>query len=166
MQHQARRSAPQACGERSIRARRTEDKILKPCSAEAAYTVFCHEHRPVYSRYAAVVAGDVSAGQDMAQSALEELRTRWQDALRSASPSGYAWDLFTATLVPYRTPAVRSLYENFRATEVDTLILRHRLGCSADVGGRAMGLTPDAFELLRRTALMKANHLADNGAYA
>ncbi|MBK3559101.1 hypothetical protein JHN55_21770 [Streptomyces sp. MBT56] len=166
MQHQARRSAPQACGERSIRARRTEGETLEPCSAEAAYTVFCREHWPVYSRYAAVVTGDVSTGQGMAQSALEELRTRWQDALRSASPSGYAWDLLTAMVAPYRTPAVRSLYESFRATEVDTLVLRHRLGCSADVGGRTMGLTSEAFELLRRTALMKAKQLTDSEAYA
>ncbi|MEU6406226.1 hypothetical protein [Streptomyces sp. NPDC046985] len=156
MRQQSSGSMPGLRGEHDGRAQRVDGENLRRRCAEVAYAVFCCEQWPIYSRFAAVVTGNVSFGRDLARSVLEELGARWPAALRSASPAGYAWVLLTDALTPHRTDGVRTLYETVRAAEADALVLRHRLGCSAAVGGRVMGLSSDAFELLRRTALMKA----------
>ncbi|MGW1771771.1 hypothetical protein [Streptomyces sp. NPDC002104] len=124
--------------------------------AVTAYTVFCREHWPVYSRFATAVTGSTPVGRDVARAVLEQVGAKWSAALRSASPSGYAWTLLTDALAPHRTEGIRALYEDLRAEEADALVLRHRLGCSAADGGQAMGLSSAGFELLRSTALRNA----------
>jgi DNA-directed RNA polymerase specialized sigma24 family protein len=141
--------------EPSLRMRRS----VGPSGTDAAYAAFCREHRPVYERFAAAVTGSASAGRDVGRAALEELGDRWLAALRSSSPATYAWTILADSLAPHRTAIVRALYADLRRPqEADALILRHRLGYSAAVAGHAMGLSSDAFELLRRTALTNVAH--------
>ncbi|GAA2694912.1 hypothetical protein GCM10009864_82230 [Streptomyces lunalinharesii] len=126
--------------------------------AEAAYAAFCSEYHSLYSQFAAVATGSTSVGRRLARAFLEELASQWFAALRSASPSGFAWALLAEVIAPYRTGSVRTLYQRLGATEAGALLLRYRIGCSATAAGRAMGMSPDAFELLRRRALMNASH--------
>ncbi|MFK0264188.1 hypothetical protein ACIQU1_23105 [Streptomyces angustmyceticus] len=126
--------------------------------AEAAYPAFCLEHHSLYSQFAAAVTGSTSSGRRLARAALEELAAQWLAALRSPSPSGFAWALLADTIAPYRTGSARTLYRNFHVAEADALLLRHRLGCSVTEAGRVMGMSPDAFELLWRRALMNATN--------
>ncbi|MBY8884795.1 hypothetical protein K7472_08040 [Streptomyces sp. PTM05] len=121
--------------------------------AEAAYSAFCRERLPLYSQFASAATGSALAGQHLARAVLEGLAAQWLVALRSASPAAFAWALLTQAITPYRTDSVRTLYRGLRAGEADALLLRHRLGCSVAAGGRVMGMSPDAFELLRRQAL-------------
>ncbi|MYQ73974.1 hypothetical protein GTY78_23525 [Streptomyces sp. SID4934] len=155
MQQSSTRMTPKTGGERA-RASRCEKRRRN--SSGAAYAVFRRERMPVYSQFATAVTGSAAVGQGLAQSSLDDLKGRWSAALRSESPASYAWRLFTDVTAPYRTNTVRFLYENLRAEEADALLLSYRLGLSAAAGGEVMGLPPDAFELLRRTALMNANH--------
>ncbi|MFJ6101844.1 hypothetical protein ACIQHY_12685 [Streptomyces sp. NPDC092359] len=124
--------------------------------AQTALAAFRREHLPLYTRFAATVCGNTTAGGRLARRALEELEARWPAALRSPSPSAYAWEVLTDLVTPHRTEAVRVLYDNLKVSEADALVLRHRLGCSPATAGNAMGLSPGAFELLRRAALVKA----------
>ncbi|AKA08984.1 hypothetical protein SAZ_32615 [Streptomyces noursei ZPM] len=133
----------------------------KPTScrcALAAYAAFCSEYHSLYSQFAVVVSGSTSVGHRLARVFLEELASQWLAALRSASPSGFAWALLAEAVAPHRTGSVRNLYQRLGATEAGALLLRYRIGCSVTVASRAMGMSPDAFELLRRRALMNAVH--------
>ncbi|MGD9486071.1 hypothetical protein WDH52_22970 [Streptomyces sp. TRM70308] len=148
-------------GDRDGRACALEARAAGSRCAEAAYAAFCREHWPVYSRFATAVVGSAPVGRDLARAALRDLGAQWTLALRSASPSRYAWTLLAKALAPHRAPGLRALYGGLRCAEADALVLRHRLGCSVAAAGRAMGLSPDAFELLRRTALANAAHPED-----
>ncbi|MGW2404034.1 hypothetical protein ACWCXK_05840 [Streptomyces sp. NPDC001739] len=123
--------------------------------AEAAYPAFCRERHWLYSKFAEVVTGSALAGRQLVRAVLEELAAQWLAALRSPSPSSFAWTLLADAVAPYRTDSVRALYQSLRVAEADALLLRHRLGCSVTAAGRVMGMSPEAFELLRRQALMK-----------
>ncbi|MER7226423.1 hypothetical protein [Streptomyces rubradiris] len=136
--------------------RKLGDQHPRRRCAEAAYAAFHREHQSHYSKFAATITGSASVGRHLARAALTELAVQWLVALRSTSPSGFAWTLLAETLGPHRTDNVRVLYRNLRTPEADALLLRHRLGCSVLTASRLMGLTPDAFELLRRRALANA----------
>ncbi|MFH8255981.1 hypothetical protein [Streptomyces roseolus] len=130
---------------------------VKPAlGAAAAYAAFCCEHWEVYRRYAGVVTGDPATGEQAARAAFGELRAQWSTALRSPAPSALAWRLLGATTALSRTLTMRTLQLTLDSRQVDALVLHHRLGLSAQQAGHAMGITPTAFELLRRNALRRA----------
>nr|WP_145491990.1 MULTISPECIES: hypothetical protein [Streptomyces] len=127
--------------------------------AAAAYTAFCHDHRPVYEQYAGAVTGSTPCGLILAHEALRELAAQWPAAQRGAGPCVLGWSLLRATTAPSRTSTVRTLQRNLSAREADALVLHYRLGLTAQRGGCAMGVSPSAFELLRRIALRRAADL-------
>ncbi|MEW1699014.1 hypothetical protein ACIQCR_31135 [Streptomyces sp. NPDC093249] len=124
--------------------------------AEAAFATFCREHEEVYRRYADAVTGDPATGERVVRAAFLELRAQWFTALRSPAPSALAWTLLCATSATSRTVTMRALERALDSRQVDALVLRHRLGLTSQQAAHAMGLTPAAFELLRRSALRRA----------
>lgn len=123
------------------------------------YAAFCHDHWPVYRRYASAVTGSAATGESLARAALHELGIQWPTALRSAVPSALAWALLCATTASHRTVTLRTLQRSLHPREADALILRYRLGLTTRQAGHAMGMAPAAFDLLRRNALRKAAEL-------
>ncbi|MEU8522427.1 hypothetical protein [Streptomyces sp. NPDC048577] len=123
--------------------------------AGAAFTAFCLEHGDVYRRYAAAVTGDPAAGERVVGVALLELRAQWFTAPRSPAPSALAWPLLCAATAASRTVTMRALERALGSRQADALVLRHRLGLTPQRAAHVMGMTPAAFELLRRKALRR-----------
>ncbi|MGW3957322.1 hypothetical protein ACWEKM_42040 [Streptomyces sp. NPDC004752] len=119
------------------------------------YEVFCRGWWPVYWRYGAACAGSAAVGMAVATAVLRELGSRWQAVLSSPSPAVMAWELLVECASSRRTASVRCLYRVLERREADALLLRHKLGLSAQEGGEVMGLGGAEFALLSRRALCK-----------
>lgn len=119
------------------------------------YEVFCRGCWPIYWRYGAACAGSAAVGMAVAASVVRGLVPRWDAVLSSASPAVAAWDYLVECASASRTPSVARLYRLLECREADALLLRHKLGLSAQQGGEVMGLDCAQFSVLSRRALNK-----------
>ncbi|CAL9635809.1 hypothetical protein SUDANB120_06202 (plasmid) [Streptomyces sp. enrichment culture] len=120
--------------------------------ARLSYEAFCARYRRLYARYAAARLHHADEGASVAEAALSCLARRWPEALACESPAAVGWKTVTgiveASVRPGTRPAVR-----LPGRQADTVILRHRLGLSAETAAEVMGISWSEFSTLHQAAL-------------
>ncbi|MFD4575764.1 hypothetical protein ACFWNK_12240 [Streptomyces sp. NPDC058417] len=128
--------------------------LTPPMTAPLVYMAFCHDHWPVYSRFATTVAGSPHRGRELARAALREIAVRWPVLLGSSALPAAAWDLLSRECAARRTGPTARLHRLRNRLEADTLVLRHKMGLTPRQASCAMGLAEADFKLLHSRAML------------
>jgi len=118
-----------------------------------AFAAFCVGHLEIYTRYVAVRIRDGGRARSLAQAALGDLAMVWAEALQSPSPSALAWRLLTARTGHAAAGGGLELYRVLPAPQADAVLLRYRLGMSADAAAELMGWQRGEFACLLKAAV-------------
>ncbi|WP_405814372.1 hypothetical protein OG241_07180 [Streptomyces sp. NBC_01390] len=119
----------------------------------SAFAAFCVRHLDIYTRYAAVRMRDSGQAQALAQAALGDLAMMWAEALESPSPSALAWRLLAARTGRAAAGGGMELYRVLPVAQADAVLLRYRLGLSAQDAAEVMGWEPGEFTCLLKAAV-------------
>lgn len=109
------------------------------------FTAFCTTRLPAYVRFATACTGCVRSGRALAQDALGDLATVWEQALRSASPAAISWNLISERGSSHARLRSSSVYRVLPRRHADAVVLRYRLGMKAAEVAELMGI--DELEL-------------------